>query len=55
MFLSRIEISNFRNFEHLDVKLGRTTVVVGENNIGKSNLLHALRLILDPKLPDAAR
>ncbi|AII57414.1 ATP-dependent nuclease [Dehalococcoides mccartyi] len=55
MFLSRIEINNFRNFEHLDVKLGRTTVVVGENNVGKSNLLHALRLILDPKLPDAAR
>jgi putative ATP-dependent endonuclease of OLD family len=55
MFISRIEISNFRNFEHLDVKLGRTTVVVGENNIGKSNLLYALRLILDPKLPDAAR
>lgn len=55
MFLSRIEISNFRNFEHLDVKLGRTTVVVGENNVGKSNLLHALRLVLDPKLPDAAR
>jgi len=55
MFLSRIEISNFRNFEHLDVRLGRTTVVVGENNIGKSNLLHALRLVLDPKLPDSAR
>lgn len=55
MFLSRIEVSNFRNFEHLDVRLGRTTVVVGENNIGKSNLLHALRLVLDPKLPDSAR
>jgi putative ATP-dependent endonuclease of OLD family len=55
MFLSRIEISNFRNFEHLDVKLGSTTVIVGENNVGKSNLLHALRLVLDPRLSDAAR
>jgi putative ATP-dependent endonuclease of OLD family len=55
MFISRIEITNVRNFEHLDVKLGRTTVVVGENNVGKSNLLFALRLILDPRLPDSTR
>jgi putative ATP-dependent endonuclease of OLD family len=55
MFLSRIEITNFRNFRHLDVRLGSTTVVVGENNVGKSNLLFALRLVLDPRLPDSAR
>ena len=30
-------------------------MIVGENKIGKSNLLHALRLVLDPPLPDSVR
>jgi len=30
-------------------------VIVGENGTGKSNLLHALRLVLDPDLPDRRR
>ena len=30
-------------------------VVMGENKVGKSNFLHALRLVLDPSLPDSAR
>ena len=55
MFLSRIRISNFRNFHELDVSLGPTTVVVGENNVGKSNLLLALRLVLDPRIADSTR
>ena len=55
MHLSRIQIGNFRNFHDLDVKLGRASVVVGENNVGKSNLLFALRLILDPRLSDSSR
>jgi putative ATP-dependent endonuclease of the OLD family len=55
MHLSRIRISNFRNFSKLDVKLRGNVVVVGENRVGKSNLLYALRLIFDPTLPDSAR
>lgn len=55
MHLSRIRIENFRNFSNLDVGLGGNLVVVGENRVGKSNLLHALRLIFDPSLPDSAR
>ena len=48
-------IENFRNFADLDVMLSGNLVVVGENRVGKSNLLHALRLIFDPSLPDSAR
>ena len=55
MRISRIYIQNFRNFAKLDMDLGEHAVVVGENKIGKSNLLFALRLILDPSLPDSAR
>src|SRR5881409_1012324 len=55
MYLSRIRIANFRNFSELDVELAGNVVVVGENRVGKSNLLYALQLILDPTLPDNAR
>lgn len=55
MHLSRIRIANFRNFSDFDVQLTGNVVVVGENRVGKSNLLYALRLIFDPTLPDSAR
>ena len=55
MFLSRIQLKNFRNFHDLDVRLGPASVVVGENGVGKSNLLFALRLILDPRVSDSSR
>lgn len=55
MWLSRISIKNFRNFKDLDVSLGNHAVILGENKIGKTNLLFALRLILDPTLPDSMR
>jgi putative ATP-dependent endonuclease of OLD family len=55
MYLSRIRIENFRNFSELDVELEGNVVVVGENRVGKSNLLYALRLIFDPTLPDRSR
>jgi putative ATP-dependent endonuclease of the OLD family len=41
-------IRNFRSFEHLDVPVEPgTTCVIGENNTGKSNFLHAVRLCID--------
>lgn len=55
MHIKRIQIQNFRNFSNLDVKINRHAVIVGENKIGKTNLLHALRLILDPSMADSAR
>ena len=55
MELSRISISNFRNFSAIDVSLAGSVVVVGENRVGKSNLLYALRLLLDPTFADSAR
>ena len=55
MRLSRIIIKNFRNFKQLDIRLGEHAVVLGENKVGKTNLLFALRLILDPTLPDSLR
>ena len=55
MHISRIQIRNFRNFHDLDVKTGKHLVIVGENRVGKSNFLHALRLLLDPSLSERSR
>ena len=55
MRIARVRIENFRNFRSLDVALDRHAVIVGENKVGKSNFLFALRLLLDPSLPDSSR
>lgn len=49
MRLRRILIQNFRNLRKVEIRPTGTVVLVGENNTGKSNLLHALRLLLDPQ------
>lgn len=54
--ISRVRIANFRNFAELDIDpFPAPAVIVGENGVGKSNFLFALRLVLDPDLPDSAR
>ncbi len=47
MYLSKISVRNFRNLESLEVNLSPgLNVIVGENNVGKTNLLDALRVAL---------
>jgi len=55
MRLSKLSIRNFRNFRSVDIPLSGNLVLLGENRVGKSNLLFAIRLVLDPTLPDSAR
>ncbi len=56
MHISAILIENYRSFCKLELShLPAASVIVGENSAGKSNLLRALRLVLDPTLPDSAR
>lgn len=56
LYISKLEIENFRNFSRLVIDpFPARAVIVGENNAGKSNLLYALRILLDPDLPDSAR
>jgi putative ATP-dependent endonuclease of OLD family len=51
-----VELENFRNFRNLVIDpFPATALIVGENAVGKTNLLYALRLLLDPDLPDTAR
>lgn len=46
MFLKRIDISRFRGICQLSLQLDQTTVLIGENNTGKSTILDALQLAL---------
>jgi putative ATP-dependent endonuclease of OLD family len=56
MRLSRVVIKNFRSFAHADVAIpDGTTCIIGENNTGKSNFLHAIRLCIDAGLPSTYR
>ena len=56
MYICRLVIRNFRSFTHLDLSLNPgVTVVVGENNTGKSNLLYAIRLAIDANLSSQFR
>jgi putative ATP-dependent endonuclease of OLD family len=51
MNIRNVTIKNFRNFEDftIDFSQGFQTII-GENNIGKSNLYWAMRLVLDKEL-----
>jgi putative ATP-dependent endonuclease of OLD family len=55
MRICRIAVENYANFECVDFATDDSLVIVGENKVGKSNLLRALRLVLDPTLPDRDR
>ena len=50
MFLERIDITNFRGIRNLSVRLDETTVLIGENNTGKSTILEALQFCFSRSL-----
>jgi len=50
MFVSKLEIENYRNFKEFSIDLKPLTQIIGENNIGKSNLLDSLGLIFSQEV-----
>ncbi|MGL6127218.1 ATP-dependent nuclease [Chryseobacterium artocarpi] len=54
-YISRVQIKNFRNFLDADVFLEQKQVIIGENNVGKTNFLRAIQLILDKEFSDSDR
>ena len=48
MFISKVRIKGFRNFQDTKIEFHEgINVILGHNNAGKSNILHAIRLVLD--------
>ncbi|WFR57152.1 AAA family ATPase [Anaerocolumna sp. AGMB13025] len=54
-YICKIHMKNFRNFHDVEFTLSEKQVLIGENAVGKSNLLFALQLILDPTLSEKDR
>lgn len=50
MYISRITVQNYRNFSSLSLDLQSFTLIIGENNVGKTNILNAIGLILSPDI-----
>lgn len=46
MKIKSLKIRNFRSVRSLDLHLGETTVLIGQNNAGKTAILDALRIAL---------
>jgi putative ATP-dependent endonuclease of OLD family len=46
MYLTKLELFNFRGFEHEIIELDDITVFVGENNTGKTSIMDAIKLII---------
>ncbi|BBA76404.1 MULTISPECIES: AAA family ATPase [Bacillus] len=55
MFISDVTVRNFRNFSNATFSFARgVNSLIGENGSGKSNILYAMRLLLDGNLPQRA-
>lgn len=50
MIIEKLTIENYRNFGGFEIELKRFNLIIGENNIGKTNLLNALGLIFSPDI-----
>jgi len=46
MRITRIHIENFRSIRNLEMNLGDATVLIGQNNAGKTAILDAVRIVL---------
>lgn len=47
MFIKKIEIKNFKNFDKLETDFNKLNVIVGANASGKSNFIQSLKFIRD--------
>lgn len=47
MKFEKITITNFRNFEKVDIDLSNRNIFFGLNDVGKTNFLYALRYVFD--------
>ncbi|MFZ3168390.1 MAG: AAA family ATPase [Candidatus Methanoperedens sp.] len=48
MKLSYVYIDNFRNLLNFEMNFSKFEVLVGENNIGKTNVMYAINKVLSP-------
>ncbi len=47
MYINYVRIENYRNFQNIEVPLSKFSIIIGENDCGKSNFINALKLVLN--------
>lgn len=52
MLLEKIHIKGFRNFDDTEISFHKKTLIIGANDVGKTNLLYALRLLFDKSISE---
>ena len=50
--LKTLYVKGFRNFKEVTVNLNEHSLMIGANDVGKTNLIYALRILLDRSLSD---
>lgn len=50
VFISNLCVTNYRSIKNFSIALKPKTLIIGENNIGKTNLLSALALLLNNEI-----
>lgn len=54
VYLSKVSLVNFRNFKNAVLRFNPgVNTIIGENGAGKTNIFHAIRLLLDDTLPNS--
>lgn len=51
--ISSLKLKGFRNFKDAFINFNYNTLIIGSNDIGKSNMLHSLRILLDKSLSES--
>ncbi|MFJ5337265.1 ATP-dependent nuclease [Pectobacterium sp. CHL-2024] len=52
MYVDNVYIKGFRNYSDSFIKFNHSTLIIGSNDVGKTNLIHALRIFLDKSFSD---
>ncbi|WP_137455300.1 AAA family ATPase, partial [Escherichia coli] len=53
MEISSLKLKGFRNFKDAYINFNSNTLIIGANDVGKSNMLHSLRMLLDKSISDS--
>lgn len=53
MKIDYVYLHQYRNFAAAHINLAKNSLVIGSNDVGKTNMIHALRLLLDKSLSEA--
>ncbi len=52
MILSTVKLKGYRNYKEATINFAKKSLIIGANDVGKTNLLWAIRLLLDRGLSD---